>query len=180
MRTWRADLLTNGVSPTTAAKAYRLLRTVMATAVDDRLIRDNPCRIRGAAAERPAERPTLSVDQVFAVADGMPPRYRALVLLATFASMRFGELAALQRQHLDLERGIVDIKVAVVELGTGELVVGPPKTAAGRRAVAIPSDLVPDIRRHVDQFVGPEPDALVFAGPKGAPLRRSNFSKYWR
>ena len=175
VRTWRAAPIDSGVSPTTTAKAYRLLRTVLATAVDDRLIRANPCGIRGAAIERP----TPTVDQVFAVTDGMPSRYRALVLLATFASLRCGELAALQRRHLDLEGGFVDIRVAVVELGRGQLVVGPPKTAAGRRIVATPSELVPDMRRHLAEFVGPAPDALVFAGPLGAPLRRSNFSKFW-
>ena len=34
--------------PTTAAKAYRLLKSILATATDDELIRRNPCRIRGA------------------------------------------------------------------------------------------------------------------------------------
>ncbi|MDT4936660.1 MAG: hypothetical protein QOG80_331 [Pseudonocardiales bacterium] len=180
VRSWRADLLANGVSGTTAAKAYRLLRTVLTTAVDDRLIRSNPCRIPGAAAERPPERPTLSVAQVFALADGISPRYRALVLLATFASMRFGELAALQRQHIDLGRGFVDVRVAQVELAHGQLIIGPPKTAAGRRVIAIPSELLPDIERHLTEFAGTGPDSLIFAGPKGAPLRRSNFQKYWQ
>ncbi len=151
----------------------------MQTAVDDRLIRMNPCRMKGAANERAPERPTLTVEQVFAVANGMPTRYRALVLLATFASMRFGELSALERQHLDLDKGLVHIRRAAVELGNGQLVIGPPKTAAGRRVVAIPSQLLPDMRRHLAQFVSAEPDALVFAGPKGAPLRRSNFQKAW-
>ncbi|MGN6606633.1 MAG: tyrosine-type recombinase/integrase [Jatrophihabitans sp.] len=180
IRSWRADLIEAGVSPTTTAKAYRLLRTVLATAVEDRLLRDNPCRIRGASAERPPERPTLTVEQVFALADGMPARYRALVMLGTFASMRFGELAALQRQHLDVDTGMIDIRVAQVELGTGELVTGPPKTAAGRRVVAVPTQLLPDLRRHLESFVGPSPTDLVFAGPKGAPLRRSNFQKAWQ
>ena len=48
VRRWHKKLLDNGVSPVTAAKAYRLLRAVMNTAVDDGLIRRNPCRIKGA------------------------------------------------------------------------------------------------------------------------------------
>jgi Phage integrase SAM-like domain len=43
-------LLDNGLSPVTAAKAYRLLRAIMNTAVDDGLIRRNPCRIKALAA----------------------------------------------------------------------------------------------------------------------------------
>jgi len=44
VRRWHKKLLDNGVSPVTAAKAYRLLRAIMNTAVDDGLIRRNPKR----------------------------------------------------------------------------------------------------------------------------------------
>lgn len=180
VRTWRAELLESGVSASTTAKAYRLLRTVMQTAVDDRPIRTNPCRIRGAAAEHPDERPTLSVAQVMALANAMPSRYRLLVLMAAFVSLRFGELSALQRRHIDAADGYVHVRVAAVELSDGSRIVGPPKTAAGRRTVAIPSALLPDMRRHLAQFTAAAPESLVFAGPKGAGLRRSNFQKWWR
>jgi integrase len=36
------------------------------------------------------------VTEVFATADSIAPRYRLLVLLAAFTSLRFGELAALR------------------------------------------------------------------------------------
>jgi hypothetical protein len=40
-------LLENGVSESTAAKAYRLLRAIMTTAVeDDGILPRNPCRIK--------------------------------------------------------------------------------------------------------------------------------------
>jgi integrase len=64
-------------------------------------------------------------------------------------------------------------------MGDGQLIVGPPKTAAGRRVVAPPPGLVDDLRRHLTEFVAPEPAALIFVGPKGAALRRSNFQKHW-
>jgi hypothetical protein len=38
--------------PTTAAEAYRLLSSIMRTAVADELIGRNPCQVRGAAAEK--------------------------------------------------------------------------------------------------------------------------------
>ncbi len=180
VRAWRADLLESGVGPVTVAKAYRLLRAVMGTAVSDRLIRRNPCDIRGASAERSPERPVLSVPQVYALAEAMPPRFRLLVLLATFGSLRWGELAALTRGRVDPNRGLVQVRVAMVELGDGRLVVGPPKSAAGRRTVALPAAVLPDLRQHLESFVAVADDAVLFAGPKGAPLRRSNFQKHWR
>ena len=51
MRRWRKELLDAKVSEVTAAKAYRLLKAILNTAVDDGLIRRNPCRIKGAGQE---------------------------------------------------------------------------------------------------------------------------------
>jgi hypothetical protein len=65
VREWRAKLLANGVSVSMAAKAYRLLRAIMTTAVDDDgLLPRNPCRLKGAGDEHAAERPVLTVGQV--------------------------------------------------------------------------------------------------------------------
>ena len=93
VRRWRHDDLYQGAGAPTIAKAYRLLRAMLCTAVDG-LIRRNPCRIKGAGDDASVERPVLSVEEVFAIAAAIPERYRALVLLATFTSLRFGELAA--------------------------------------------------------------------------------------
>jgi hypothetical protein len=48
LRKWRRDLLDAEVGPVTVAKAYRLLRSVLNTAVSDRIIATNPCQIPGA------------------------------------------------------------------------------------------------------------------------------------
>jgi len=61
----------------------------MSTAADDGMIRRNPCRIRGAGQEHSPERPVLTAQQVFDLAAAVPERYRALILLAVFASMRW-------------------------------------------------------------------------------------------
>jgi hypothetical protein len=89
IRAWRAALLSAGVSVSVSAKAYRLLRAVLHTAVDDDVIRRNPCRIKGADQEHTEERPTLTPGQVAALARRMPPRLVALVMLATYASLRW-------------------------------------------------------------------------------------------
>jgi Phage integrase, N-terminal SAM-like domain len=91
VREWRAALLSAGVSQTATAKAYRLLRAVLMTAAEDRIIARNPCRIRGGGDEKPPERPVLTIAQVLDLADHIAERrYRALILLGTFASLRWG------------------------------------------------------------------------------------------
>jgi integrase len=177
VREWRAELLGKGVSASMAAKAYRLLRAVLMTAVnEDNILPRNPCRIPGADAEDPAERPTLNVTEVYDLAAEMPDRFFALVLLATFASLRYGEVTALQRRDLDLVARTVRVRQAFVERAGGVLL-GPPKSRAGLRTVSIPASLVPELRRHLADYVDDDPDAWVFTGPKGAVLKRSNFNK---
>jgi integrase len=179
IRQWRADLLDSGKSASVTAKAYRLLRAVLMTAADDdRIIPRNPCRLRGAGDERPEERPVLTVAQVFQLADAMKDRrFRGLVLIATFASLRWGEATALRRKDVDLRKGTVRVRAAYAERSNGELVLGPPKSRAGLRTVSIPAVIITDLRAHLDEYAEEGPDALVFPGRKGGPLRRGNFNR---
>jgi integrase len=97
VRAWRASLVRAGrPGPSTVAKAYRLLSSMMATAVVDNLLARNPCLEKGAGVERAAEIRVATPKQVAAVAKAIGPRYRALVLTAAYAGCRWGELAALR------------------------------------------------------------------------------------
>ena len=60
-----------------------------------------------------------------------------------------------------------------MERSTGEMVLGPPKSRAGRRIVGIPEVFIPALREHLAIFVKEEPGALVFPGQMGGPLRRA-------
>lgn len=177
IRAWHAELVTAGTGRTTAAKAYRLLRAVLNTAVDDEIISRNPCRIKGAGAEHAPERPTATVAQVLDLADYVPARFRALVLLAAFTSLRYGELAALLRRDIDPDCTTVTVRANLVERPGGALVLGPPKTAAGRRTVTIPEAIRADILDHLNTYTADGPHARVFTGAKGAALRRGNFHR---
>jgi len=175
VRTWRKTLLDSGASAATAAKAYRLLKSILNTAVDDGLIRRNPCRIRGAAADKSLERPVLTVRHVYALADAIEPHYRALILLAVFASLQWGELTALRRRDVDLSGRAVTIERSLTELPGGGYHYGPPKSLAGRRVVGCPDLIVPDLTWHLARFTGSDDDSLVFTIPGGTPLRDGNF-----
>lgn len=104
-------------------------------------------------------------------------RYRALVLLATFASLRWGEAVALVRRDIDLGAGAVSVRRQYLELDTGDLVIGPPKSRAGKRTVSFPAGIVPLIREHLRTHVAVDASALVFAGSNGGVLRRGNFRR---
>jgi hypothetical protein len=60
---------------------------------------------------------------------------------------------------------------------SSSLIDGGPKSHAGKRTVAFPVDIVPELADHLDRFADPKPNGLVFIGTKGGRLRRSNFCK---
>lgn len=179
VRAWRQGLLDGGVGPTTVAKAYRLLRAVLATAVDDELIQRNPCRIKGASVERTPERPVLTLHESLALADAIDPRYRALVLLAVFGSLRWGELMGLTRLDLDLVGATVHVRRSVAEVASN-LVIKEPKSQAGVRSVALPQWLIPELLTHLEEYAEPGPAGRVFVGAKGSTPRRGHWTKIWR
>jgi integrase len=177
VRAWRAKLLDSGVSPTMMAKAYRLLRAVLMTAVDDGILARNPCRIKGAGSEPTPERPVLGLGQVLTLAESMPAPLGLLVLVTTFGSLRWGEVTALRRMDVDLDAGTLHVRSAFVERSTGELIRGLPKSRAGLRVVTLPRPIVELLAAHLAERVAAHPESLVFTGDKGAPLRRSNFNR---
>jgi len=185
IRRWRKERLDTGrrqarpFGPVTVAKAYRMLHAIMNTAVEDGLIRRNPCRIKGAGQEHSQERPVIQVSTLLRLLDEVPPRHRALLLLATFANLRFGELTGLRRGQLDLDACVVRVAVSTAELGDGRLIDDDPKSAAGRRTVAFPHEIAPQLKWHLECFAQSGETGLVFVGPKGGRLRRSNFRKFW-
>jgi integrase len=92
VRTWHADLRAQGLGQVTVAKAYRLLKAILNTALEDDLIARSPCRLKAAGVERSPERRPPSLAEVDLIADAIEPRYRLLVLLGAWSGLRWGEL----------------------------------------------------------------------------------------
>lgn len=202
VRTWHADLsskvarrvatrqhhsvATKPTGAATVAQSYRLLRAAMSTAVADGILAAQPCRITGADESPSDERPVATVRQVAACADAMPERYRLLILLAAWTGIRFGELAALQRQDFDLAEPSVRVAQRAYEVRRGPLSgsrsgidIGEPKSRSSRRVVPLPPFLLPEVERHLDDFVPDDSAALVFTTGHGNPIRTSTLTPIW-
>ncbi|MDQ6725058.1 MAG: hypothetical protein M3066_02635 [Actinomycetota bacterium] len=74
--------------------------------------------------------------EVYALADAVHPRYRALVLTAAFAGPRRGELFGLSRSDIDPLHRTVTVSVQP----TGSPLSATPKTDAGRRTIVLPAE----------------------------------------
>ncbi len=180
VREWHAGLTKGSrLGANTAAKCYRLLRSVLATAVADELILRNPCVVKGAGVERTAERPVATAEQVWDVAERIGDRYRVLVLVAGFVGLRVGELLGLERRHVNVLHRTITVEQQEQQLTHGELVLGPPKSEAGVRTLVLPDFLIKELEEHLARFTGPDAIDRVFPGEKGGPLRRHVLAKHW-
>jgi integrase len=153
-----------------------LLARILGAAVEARYLAVNPCSIRGAASDGTSEMQVATVEQVAAIAEHIPSRYRALVLVAAFGGLRWGEVVGLRRKRVDLERGTVTVAEQLLEVN-GAFSVGPPKSAAGRRTVSLPAMVVDALAEHLRHHTAKSPEAFVFLSSQGKHLRRSNFNR---
>lgn len=160
----------------TAARAYRLLHAVFVTAEEDDLVAANPCRIRGVASHKPAERPVLSVPEVLALAEEVPARYEALVHLLVWSGLRIGEASALQRRDLELEAGreSLSVRERVYPL-KGVHDIDTPKSRAGVRTIAIPEVLADQLAGHMEAYTGRSRDSLLFTAECGGNIRTTYY-----
>jgi integrase len=166
-----AGMLQEGLSPTTARHAYVLLSELLKAAQRDGRIARNPAREVNPPRRARQEQRYLHAEQVWTLAQTVRPSYRALVLTAAYAAMRWGELVGLRSSRLRLLERRIDVVETLTEVRDA-LVPGPPKT--GPRTVSIPAPLADELGHHLGHFpagIG----GLVFTAPDGGPLRHANF-----
>lgn len=179
IRNWHGTL--KATHPTTAAQAYRLLRSIFNAAVEDRDVGTNPCLIKRGGKENAPERPIPNVAEVSALTGAMTERLRLAVTLAAWGGLRRGEILGLQRLDFDSTEDTVGVERIVHELHDGSILLGPPKSDAGARLIHLPRHAMVAVLEHLDRFTGPEPDAYLFVGSKvGQPLRPRDLGTAFR
>lgn len=181
VRAWHAKFGTK--TPTMRSHAYGLLRTIMGTAASDGKIAANPCVIRGAGSTkrvhqiRPATLPELEK-----IVAEIPAQYRAMVLLASWCALRIGELTELRRRDVvldpDNETGVIRVERGVVRTENG-FSIGPPKSDAGFRDLAIPPHLMVVLQEHLAKHVDTQPDSLLFPAHHGGHLAPSTLQRHY-
>jgi integrase len=161
-------------TPTQQANTYGLLKSIFKEAIEEGVLEANPCRVKaGGQKQRAREIDVLTVDQLNRYLAAVPAARRVPLLLAGWCGLRSGEVRGLRVRDLDLDVGVVHVRQAVVRL-KGQLLIGPPKTNAGIRSVAIPPHLLPALKVWADQQPTRSRDALLFpAGDGHSPLNDS-------
>jgi integrase len=168
-----------------------LLRAVLGLAIERRLITFNPAartrRKRKGRGTRAKARDTilLSPAEVAALAKAMPPERSFAVLISAWCGLRQGEMFALRRNDLTINRNpeghiasaTVSVTRSVVRSrqpdGSILAFEDDPKSDAGIRRVAVPPHILEDLDNHLQRFAQHGEDGLLFPNTSGGYLHPS-------
>jgi integrase len=195
IRQWWSDLANDpelGSKKTARGRAYQFVSAVFHSAVDDGIIPATPVDVKGAASLRTeVDVRTPTNDEVERIFDAMDPRRRALVALAAWMGGRFGEISALTRDDVVLdvvgetERvprvGVKVTKAQARQFQESGTEIKDPKSRAGKRVVLCPPHITDIVTQHLDEYVDPEPTALLFPATRdrSKPVSYSTIWKAW-
>lgn len=182
------------LAPSTLSLTHTCLVAVLRTAVQDGIIRANPCDgIRLPVVRRPEIAP-LQPEVVRTLIDAAPPRYRALVLLAAASGLRQGEVFGLEVGHIDFLRRTVRVEQQMVGPEGGKPYLGEPKTHESRRTVPLVKAAVDALAAHLATYpaAGMEIEdrtnprkprrrkaQLIFVAEQGGAIQRRPWARVW-
>ena len=135
------------------------------TAVNDGLLAQNPCNIaRAMITTRKREQAILTIAELGILADKVPERLKAAVLVSAWCGLRWGELAELRRKDFDADCEVVFVRRAVTHRGECRI----DTTGSGKgRTVVDPPHIRADIQGHLETFSNADAEALVFTPLRG-------------
>jgi len=170
------------VGAATLRRIHATLLSALNTAVRRGLIPRNPAT----TVELPRSVPTRAQAWTPAQArlfldaiggDHLYPLYRLLIM----TGLRRGEAVGLRWCDLDLDHGLLTVHQQVVNVA-GDLVIGPPKSQAGRRTLALDEETADALKLHALTTLdnNPEkPSAFVFTGPNSGPVSPVYVSRHF-
>ena len=141
------------LSANTCHKTFSFFKMALRRAVYLRIIPENPCEQLKGPSVKQAEKHALTEDELarmFELMKGCPDRQFAIALRISAATgMRRGEICGLTWGDIDLDKGIVDVNKALIELkksesdtGKASVEIKETKTAGSTRKITLDKDTV--------------------------------------
>ncbi|MFE2685554.1 tyrosine-type recombinase/integrase [Streptomyces mirabilis] len=195
LRLWLRILEDRGLSAGYRRGIFAHVSTVFTAAVEDGIIRVNPCSARSVRAPRlePRKVKPWPIRRVMGVREALPERYQALISVAAGLGLRQGEVFGLAVEDVDFLGGVVHVVRQVKLLQRHRAVFAPPK-GGKERDVPLPESVAFALAGHLKNFPAteitlpwktldgpPATAALLFTGSMGLALDRNRFNdRVWR
>lgn len=171
-------LTAKGLSPATKRQVHSVTRTIFRAAVKARKVPVTPFDGITLPRSPRAKVAVLTGEQVQALVDAAPDRFRALVLLAACTGMRQGELLGLRAHRVDFLRREVHVVEQMTYVPGSPPALGPLKTdredGGGVRTIPLPAVALDALAAHMQAFP-PGPSGLLFTRPGDLPVIRTSF-----
>lgn len=165
VQAWASDRGTV-LAPATLRKLVGLLGSVYTAAVLDRLVGTSPVvRLSLPTPHRERVIP-LTIEQVSALAEATPPRFRAMVYVQAGLGLRVGETLGLRVQDVNFLGRTVRVEHQAAP-NTLELI--DPKTPQSRRTIPLPA-MVADVLAAQIKSYPPTADGLLWHTRTGRPI----------
>ena len=169
IKTLVADLSRSGRASSTVRNIIAPVRALFATAVEEGVIRSNPCAGLRLAGGTDHERRALTEDELASLLAEIPPQWQLVVRFLAQTGLRAGELIALRWEDVDLDSRRVRVRRRIYK-GT----VDAPKSRFGKREIPVSIDLAQRLRVHHGASKFSKEASPVFASDVGTPLSPGN------
>lgn len=183
------NLESSGLAENTVRGVYRLLSSAMRYALEEGVIRKNPCRkIRIQHREHGDQRVLSRLEQgklrQSADSDRDLP-----ALLSLYTGMRLGEICALKWADIDWEQGTITVRRTVQRIAGNSaksdgyrtmLMIGTPKSHRSSRVIPVPEFILALLRARLQSCCGAEyvfGKASAAADPRTIQRRFSRLAK---
>jgi len=177
-----------GLSAQTVRHHHTALHKALQTAVEWGLLsRNSADAVRPPHAERPEIHIWSEDDITRFLESAKDTPYYALFYTALFTGMRRSEFLALKWSDIDLLLCQIYVNRSLHQLRDGSIVYREPKTAKGRRMIALSPSVTLVLREHKEQQEATwtqletllKDDDLVFSTVDGKPLRPNTITRAW-
>jgi len=179
------------LSPATVRQTHRILSRALKVAVQRKRLRTNPADSNSmdAPTAREKEMSVLNVAQVRAVLEAAKgDRMEARWAVALSLGLRQGEALGLRWEDVDLDDRVLRVRQALQRIKGHGIVFGEPKSAKGKRDIALHAELARMLKAHrkaqtAERLVAGSAwhdSGLVFTQSDGHPIDPSRDSKAWR
>lgn len=176
IRAYAGHLAEMGMAPSTVKLNLSPLRAMLATAVEDGILRSNPCSgLRLAqkvdTTEEEERAKALTEEQLAALLAQVPEKHRLMITTMAGTGTRISECIALRWGDFDFPNRRVAIRRRIYR-GT----VAPPESRYGRRTIPLSPGLAEALLERREAMGAAEED-LVFPSASGRAFEPSNLAQ---
>lgn len=166
VRDWLGELDERKLAENTKSAMFTIVSAVLESAVDDKLIRENPCKAK--TVRRPLARSpqviVWPVDRVRAVRAGLDRRFSIIVPVGSGLGLRQGEILGLSPDDIDRDEMVLRVQRQVKTV-KGVMMFALPK-GGKTRIVPVSASVLADVDKHLTEFPA-TPATLPWAVPDG-------------